>query len=54
MVLETVEENDEVGELVRAVTSERFWIGLDDTDTEDTWLWVEGSALAYTERWADG
>lgn len=53
VVLETPEENATVSARVREFTEVQFWLGLSDSLTEGTWLWTDGSTLAY-DAWASG
>ncbi len=54
VVLETAEESVAVGAAVKTLTTDRFWISLNDREEEDVWLWGDGSALAYTSQWSPG
>jgi hypothetical protein len=51
-VITSTEENDLVMDGVAdASRYQCFWLGLDDTDTEGTFVWVDGSPLTFT-GWA--
>ena len=52
-VLETADENLEVGQLVERFIDAAFYLGISDRDEEGVWRWIDGSLLSY-EPWADG
>lgn len=52
-VLETADENLEVGQLARRFLNDPFYIGISDRDEEGVWRWIDGSELAY-DPWAGG
>jgi hypothetical protein len=53
VVLETQDENLEVGQLMRQFHDGAFFIGLSDVADEDDWRWIDGTELAY-DPWAGG
>ena len=54
VILETAEEGVTLGTAVSALTSDKFWISLNDREEEDVWVWGDGTPLAYTSQWSSG
>jgi hypothetical protein len=42
-----------IAEAARAISSERWWIGLSDRTAEGTWAWADGAPVGFT-RWRKG
>ncbi len=53
-IFPTEEENLDVGVLAAQYLSGAFWIHLDDKDSEGTWMWGDGTELAYSTAWNSG
>lgn len=52
VIMETEVENATVSARVREHTNRAFWIAATDRDEEGTFLWTDGSTLAY-DAWAE-
>jgi hypothetical protein len=51
--IESEEENTYIAEQANSIVEGKWWIGLNDRDTEDSFEWDEGVDVVY-EAWNDG